>query len=86
MCYLHNVLICDENTDKEGFHPLTGETFKDPTIAVAILDSFQKLRYDCPTQDKAQVVSSFVLEGNVFCDTTKWKWQVTPLCLTSLYR
>ena len=37
------------------------ERFEESAIDVTILEVFQKLRADCPTQDQAQTVRSFVL-------------------------
>ena len=37
------------------------ERFEESAIDVTILEVFQKLRDDCPTQDQAQTVRSFVL-------------------------
>ena len=46
--------------------PRLNDRFEEPFIDVAILEGFQKLGYDCPTQEQAQAVRSFVLGSDVF--------------------
>ena len=42
------------------------DCFEEPVIDVAILEVFQKLGYDRPTQEQAQAVRSFVFGSDVF--------------------
>ena len=42
------------------------DRFEEPVIDVAIIEGFQKLGYDRPTQEQAQAVRSFVLGSDVF--------------------
>ena len=46
--------------------PRLDDRFEEPFIDVAILEGFQKLGYDRPTQEQAQAVRSFVLGSDVF--------------------
>ena len=46
--------------------PRLNDRFEEPFIDVAILEGFQKLGYDCPTQEQAQAIRSFVLGSDVF--------------------
>ena len=46
--------------------PRIDDRFEEHVIDVAILEGFQKLGYDCPTQEQAQAVRSFVLGRVVF--------------------
>ena len=46
--------------------PQLDDRFEEPVVDVAILEGFQKLGYDCPTQEQAQAVRSFVLGSDVF--------------------
>ena len=50
--------------------PRLDDHFEEPVIDVAILEGYQKLGYDCPIQEQAQAVRSFVLGSDVFCDAT----------------
>ena len=46
--------------------PRLNDRFEEPVIDVAILERFQKLGYDRPTQEQAQAVRSFVFGSDVF--------------------
>ena len=46
--------------------PRLHRDFEEPTVEVAILEAFQKLGYDRPTQDQALAVRNFVLGYDVF--------------------
>ena len=46
--------------------PRLDDCFEELFIVVAILEGFQKLGYDRPTQEQAQAVRSFVLGSDVF--------------------
>ena len=46
--------------------PRLNDRFEEPVIDVAILEGFEKLGYDHPTQEQAQAVRSFVLGSYVF--------------------
>ena len=46
--------------------PWLDDRFEEPVIDVAILEGFQKLGYDRPTQEQAQAVRTFVLGSDVF--------------------
>ena len=46
--------------------PRLDDRFEEPVIDVAILEGFQKLGYDRPTQEQAQAVRSFMLGSDVF--------------------
>ena len=46
--------------------PRLDDRFKGPVIDVAILEGFQKLGYDRPTQEQAQTVRSFMFGSDVF--------------------
>ena len=46
--------------------PRLDDRFEEPVIDVAILEGFQKLGYDRPTQEQAQAVRSFVFGSDVF--------------------
>ena len=46
--------------------PRLNDCFEDLVIDVAILEGFQKLEYDHPTQEQAQAVRSFVLGSDAF--------------------
>ena len=43
------------------FVPRLDHRFEEQVIDVAILEAFQKLGYDRPTQEQAQAIRSFVL-------------------------
>ena len=38
---------------------------EDTIIDVGILESFQKIGYECPTEDRVQAVSNFVFRSDV---------------------
>ena len=51
---------------KRIFVPRLDHRFEEQVIDVAILEEFQKLGYDRPTQEQAQAIRSFVLGSDVF--------------------
>ena len=51
---------------KRSLVPRLDCRFDEPVIDVAILEAFQKLGYDRPTQEQAQAIRSFVLGSDVF--------------------
>ena len=67
---------------KRIFVPRLNHRFEEQVIDVAILEAFQKLGYDRPTQEQAQAIRSFVLGSDVFVmlPTGSGKW----LCYASL--
>lgn len=46
--------------------PRLDDRFEEPVIDIAILEAFQKLGYDRPTQEQAQAVRSLMLGSDVF--------------------
>ena len=63
---LRNVLVWWPLRQGECLVPRLDDRFEEPVINVAILEGFQKLGYDRPTQEQAQVVRTFVLGSDVF--------------------
>ena len=53
-------------TPKRVSVPRLHRDFEEPTVEVAILEAFQKLGYDRPTQDQVLAVRNFVLGYDVF--------------------
>ena len=53
-------------TPKRVSVPRLHRDFEEPIVEVAILEAFQKLGYDRPTQDQALAVRNFVLGYDVF--------------------
>ena len=53
-------------TPKRVSVPRLHRDFEEPTVEVTILEAFQKLGYDRPTQDQALAVRNFVLGYDVF--------------------
>ena len=63
-------------TPKRVSLPRLRRDFEEPTVEVAILEAFQKLGYDRPTQDQALAVRNFVLGYGCFRHATDGKRQV----------
>ena len=63
--------------------PRLDDCFEEPVTDVAILEAFQKLGYDRPTQEQAQAVRSFVLGSDVFV-MPNWTGSGKSLCYASL--
>ena len=62
--------------------PRLHRDFEEPTVEVAILEAFQKLGYDRPTQDQALAVRNVVLRYDVFVMLPTGSGQ--SLCYASL--
>ena len=52
--------------DSKVLVPRLSHEFHESVVELAILEAFQKLGYDCPSEDQALAIRNFVLGSDVF--------------------